>query len=223
MFLFYTGTETTQFWTIILMVTVFGLDIIRRIVFEGKSIASKLREREEEKSERISSDYLANIERHRIAEEVKTTLLDQQAEVKQEFERQSQLVETARQDIAEEVKTTLLNQQAEVKQELKKQSQIVENALESKQFGFEKHLEKQFEIVETALHKNEITTKTDLNGETVKIKQAIDNGTETAKAAYKEANTINQKLARMSEAGLIKLDENKHDEVKKAEEQNPEK
>jgi hypothetical protein len=49
MLLFYTETETAQFWIIILMVAVFGLDVIRRIVFEGKSISSKLREREEEK------------------------------------------------------------------------------------------------------------------------------------------------------------------------------
>lgn len=183
MLLFYT-TETTQFWIIILIVAVFGLDVIRRIVFEGRSITRRLREREEEKAERIALEYLAKIERQRVAEEVKATLIAQQAEVKQELE---------------------------------KQSHLVEDALEVKQVEFEKQLEKQFEIVESALHKNEITTKTDLSCETVKIKQAIDKGTESAAAAYAEANTINQKLARMSEAGLIKMDKKKRGEVKAAE------
>lgn len=189
MLLFYTETETAQFWIIIFLVAVFGLDIIRRIVFEGKSISNRLREREEEKSERIAVGYSAKIERERIAEEVKTTLAVQQAEVKRE---------------------------------LKNQSQLVENALETKQVGFEKQIEQQFEIVESVLHKNKITTQTDLAGEAVKIKQAIDKSTESAKAAYAEANTINKKLAEMSEAGLIKMDEKKRGEVEEREGKKPE-
>lgn len=186
MFLFfYTEMERAQFWIIILAIAVFGLDVIRRMVFEGKTITSRLLELDEAKAERIALEYLDKTERERIADEVKATLLAQQTEVKQELE---------------------------------KQSRLVEHALEVKQVGFEHQLEKQFEVVEQVLHKNEITTKTDLTSETGKIKQAIDKGTETAVAAYKEANNINKKLARMSEAGLLKLDETKRAEVKEFEE-----
>ncbi len=89
----------------------------------------------------------------------------------------------------------------------------VEQALQHQQSATDIQLTKQSEAVEVALRNQEIATRPDVNSGTSKIMDALDKVGKKADAAYHEANTVNQKLEEMSEAGLTEMKESERDSI----------
>jgi len=96
----------------------------------------------------------------------------------------------------------------------------VEDALHRQQAETNIHLSEQATLVEEVIKRQEVATRPDVNSGTAKIMGAIEVVHEKADAAYHEANTINKKLTKMSESGLIQLSKDQItdvEEIKKPE------